>query len=34
MKNAVFWDMTPCGSCQNRYFGGTYPFRHQGGKNS
>jgi hypothetical protein len=23
MKNAVFWDVTPCGSCKNRYFGGT-----------
>jgi hypothetical protein len=24
MKNAVFWDVTPCGSCKNRPFGGTY----------
>jgi hypothetical protein len=23
MKNAVFWDITPCGSCKNRRFGGT-----------
>jgi hypothetical protein len=23
MKNAVFWDVTPCGSCKNRLFGGT-----------
>jgi hypothetical protein len=23
MKNAVFWDVTQCGSCKNRYFGGT-----------
>jgi hypothetical protein len=23
MKNAVFWDITPCGSCVNRRFGGT-----------
>jgi membrane carboxypeptidase/penicillin-binding protein len=23
MKNAVFWDVTPCGSCENRRFGGT-----------
>jgi hypothetical protein len=23
MKNAVFWDVTPCGSCKNRYFGAT-----------
>jgi uncharacterized protein with PIN domain len=21
-KNAVFWDVTPCGSCKNRCFGG------------
>jgi hypothetical protein len=24
MKNDVFWDVTPCGSCKNRRFGGTY----------
>jgi hypothetical protein len=23
LKNAVFWDVTPCGSCKNRPFGGT-----------
>jgi hypothetical protein len=23
MKNGVFWDVTPCGSCKNRHFGGT-----------
>jgi hypothetical protein len=23
MKNGVFWDDTPCGSCKNRRFGGT-----------
>jgi hypothetical protein len=23
MKNAVFWDVTPCGSCKSRRFGGT-----------
>jgi hypothetical protein len=22
-KNAVFWDVMPCGSCKNRRFGGT-----------
>jgi hypothetical protein len=22
MKNAVFWDVTPCGCCKNRHFGG------------
>jgi hypothetical protein len=24
MKNAVFWDVTPCGSCKNQHFGGMY----------
>jgi hypothetical protein len=23
MKNGVFWDVTPCGSCKNQRFGGT-----------
>jgi hypothetical protein len=23
LQNAVFWDVTPCGSCKNRRFGGT-----------
>jgi hypothetical protein len=23
MKNGVFRDVTPCGSCKNRWFGGT-----------
>jgi hypothetical protein len=23
MKNGVFWDATPCGSCKTRRFGGT-----------
>jgi hypothetical protein len=23
MKNDVFWDVTPCGSCKNRRFGET-----------
>jgi hypothetical protein len=23
MKNGVFWNVTPCGSCKNRRFGGT-----------
>jgi hypothetical protein len=22
MKNGVFWDVTPCGSCKNQCFGG------------
>jgi hypothetical protein len=33
MKNAVFWDVTPCGSCKNRRFGGTWRLLHQGDKN-
>jgi hypothetical protein len=33
MNNAVFRDVTPCGSCTNRHFEGTYRLR-QGGKNS
>jgi hypothetical protein len=27
LKNGVFWVVTPCGSCKNRRFGGTW--RHQ-----
>jgi hypothetical protein len=23
MKNAIFWDVTPCGYCKSRRFGGT-----------
>jgi hypothetical protein len=23
MKNGIFWNVTPCGSCKNRRFGGT-----------
>jgi hypothetical protein len=23
MKNGVFWDVTPCGSCKKQRFGGT-----------
>jgi hypothetical protein len=33
MKNAVFWDVTPCGSCKNRHLGGTNRCLHQGEKN-
>jgi hypothetical protein len=33
MKNGVFWDVTPHGSCQNWCFRGTYRFQHQIGKN-
>jgi hypothetical protein len=32
MKNGVFWDVTPCGSCKNRCFGGTWLLLHQGDK--
>jgi hypothetical protein len=30
-KNAVFWNVTPCGSCKNRSCGGTYRLHNQGG---
>jgi positive regulator of sigma E activity len=33
MKNAVFWDVTSCGSCESRRFGGTYRLHYQGDKN-
>jgi hypothetical protein len=33
MKNGVFWDVTPFGSCKNRRFGGTYRLLYQGDKN-
>jgi hypothetical protein len=23
MQNPIFWDVMPCGSCENRHFGGT-----------
>jgi hypothetical protein len=32
MKNGVFWVVTPCGSCMNRRFGGTWRLLHQGDK--
>jgi hypothetical protein len=32
MKSTVFWDVTSCGSCKNRHFGGTYCFPQPGGK--
>jgi hypothetical protein len=34
MKHVVFWDVTPCESCTNRRFGGTYHVYHHGDKNS
>jgi hypothetical protein len=33
MKNGVFWVVTPCGSCKNRRFGGTWRLLLQGDKN-
>jgi hypothetical protein len=33
MKNCVFWDVTPYGSCKNRRCGGTSRLLHQGDKN-
>jgi hypothetical protein len=33
MKSSVFWDVTPCDSCKNRRFWGTYRLHHQGGMN-
>jgi hypothetical protein len=32
-QNGVFWVVTPCGSCKNRRFGGTWRLLHQGDKN-
>jgi hypothetical protein len=33
MKDTVFWNVTPCGSCKSRRLGGTYRLYHQGDKN-
>jgi hypothetical protein len=33
LKNSVNWVVTPCGSCKDRSYGGTYRFHHQGDKN-
>jgi hypothetical protein len=33
MKNVVFWDVPPCGSCKNRLLGGTYHLHLQGEMN-
>jgi hypothetical protein len=33
MKNGVFWDVMPHGSCKNRRFGGTWRLHHEGDKN-
>jgi hypothetical protein len=32
MKNGVLLDVTPCGSCRNRRFGGTWRLLHQDDK--
>jgi hypothetical protein len=32
VENAVFWDVTPCASCNDRLFGVTYCLHHQGDK--
>jgi hypothetical protein len=29
MKNALFWDVTSCGSCKSRRFGGAYHFHNE-----
>jgi hypothetical protein len=34
VKNGVFWVVTPCGSCENRRFVGTWRLLHQGDKKS
>jgi hypothetical protein len=33
IKNAVFWDVMPCGSYEDQRFGGTYRLNHQGDRN-
>jgi hypothetical protein len=33
IKDAVFWGVTPYGSCKNRSFGETYRLHQQGEKN-
>jgi hypothetical protein len=33
MKISVFTNVTPCGFCRNRRFGGMYRLHHQGDKN-
>jgi hypothetical protein len=31
-KNAIFWDVMPCGTSKNWHFGGRYHLHHQGGE--
>jgi hypothetical protein len=33
MKNAVFWDVMSCGSCENRQFGATHHLHHKDEEN-
>jgi hypothetical protein len=33
LKNVVFWNVTSCGSCKNRRFGGKYRHHHHGDMN-
>jgi hypothetical protein len=33
MKNAISWEVTPCGSCKNRRFGGTPRLYHKSDMN-
>jgi hypothetical protein len=33
LKNGGFWDVTPCGCCKNRRFGGTYLLHYLGDNN-
>jgi hypothetical protein len=33
LKNTVFWDVVPRGSCKNWHYGGRYRLHHQGDKN-
>jgi hypothetical protein len=33
LKTGVYGVVTPCGSCKNRRFGGTWRLLHQGDKN-
>jgi hypothetical protein len=33
VKNAVFWEVTPCGTFKNRHFGGKHGLHHQGENN-
>jgi hypothetical protein len=34
LRNVVVWDVTPCGCCLNRRFGGSYHIHYQGKENS